>query len=164
MKPKITIFTICILVWLGLTWNLNWVSLLVGIATSLFVALYTCDMFDPNFSFAKLGFRIKWFLWFVIIFLKECIKANLDVAYRVGHPQVPIHPGIVKIKTNLKSDLGLTFLANSITLTPGTMSIDIDKENGYIYIHWIEVKEKNVEKASRIIAGQFEDILGRIFE
>ena len=92
------------------------------------------------------------------------IKANFDVAYRVVHPKLPIKPGIVKVKTKLKSDTGLTFLANSITLTPGTMSVDIDRENGYLYIHWINVKSTDVEKATEIIVSRFEKILEKIFE
>jgi len=86
------------------------------------------------------------------------------VAYRVCHPDLPINPGIVKVKTTLKSDTGLTFLANSITLTPGTMSVDIDQENGFLYIHWIDVKDKDIEKATEIIVKTFEDVLRRIFE
>jgi len=150
--------------WLALTWSLMWLSVLAGVLTSLFIAFYTCDMFNPRFSTARLFSRILWFLYYIPVFLWECVKANLDVAYRVAHPFVPIKPGIVKIKTEIKSDLGLTFLANSITLTPGTMSVDVDKENGYLYIHWIAVKDKEIEKASRIILGRFEPILRRIFE
>jgi len=164
MKPKICIFLVCILTWLGLTWTLEWVSLVIGIAASLFVAFYTWDMFNPRFSSAKLLSRTFWFIYYVPIFFWECFKANLDVAYRVSHPAVPIHPGIVRVKTNLKSDLGLTFLANSITLTPGTLSVDVDKENGLIYVHWIEVKEKDLEKATQRVIGRFEPILRRIFE
>ena len=74
-------------------------------------------------------------------------------------------PGIlVKVKTGLKSESGLTFLANSITLTPGTMSVDIDRENGCIYVHWINVKDADTEKATQIIANKFEKVLSRIFE
>jgi multicomponent Na+:H+ antiporter subunit E len=98
------------------------------------------------------------------MFLWECFKANLDVAYRVLHPRLPIHPGIVKVRTKLTTDTALTFLANSITLTPGTMSVDIDKDNGILYIHWIDVKTKDVESATRIIVDRFEKVLKKIFD
>ena len=103
-------------------------------------------------------------LLYVPSFLYYCMKANLDVAYRVLHPDVPIRPGIVKVRTSLKSDTALTFLANSITLTPGTLSVDVDKENGILYVHWIEVKDKDIEKATGLVAERFERILKRIFE
>ncbi|MBU3958792.1 MAG: Na+/H+ antiporter subunit E, partial [Candidatus Omnitrophica bacterium] len=67
-------------------------------------------------------------------------------------------------KTTLKSDTGLTFLANSITLTPGTMTVDIDPEHGFLYIHWIDVKDKDMQKATQIIVQRFERVLKRIFE
>jgi multicomponent Na+:H+ antiporter subunit E len=86
------------------------------------------------------------------------------VAYRVLHPKLPINPGIVKVKTILKTETGLTFLANFITLTPGTFSVDIDKDKGYLYIHWIDVKTQNIEEASQIIVSKFERILKEVFE
>ena len=91
------------------------------------------------------------------------MKANLDVVYRALHPQMPIHPGIVKIKTNLKSDSAITALANSITLTPGTLTVDVT-EDGYLYVHWINVKSTDVDEASRLIAQKFEFFIERIFE
>ena len=80
------------------------------------------------------------------------------------HPQLPINPGIVKVKTRLKSDTALTFLANSITLTPGTLTVDIDRDNGVLYIHWLNVKAKDVETATKIIVERFERILSKIFD
>ena len=60
------------------------------------------------------------------------IKANIDVAYRVLHPARPIKPGIVRIRTSLKNPVGKLALANSITLTPGTMTMQIVKDRHYI--------------------------------
>ena len=92
------------------------------------------------------------------------MKANIDVAFRVSHPECPINPGIVKVKTNLKSDTALTFLANSITLTPGTLSVDIDQSQGVLYVHWINVRSQDTGKATRMVVERFERILKRIFE
>ena len=75
---------------------------------------------------------------------------------------MPIKPGIVKVKTGLKSELAKTMLANSITMTPGTLSVDIDGQ--YLYIHWIYVRATEVEEASQRIVGRFEPLLARIFD
>ena len=72
-------------------------------------------------------------------FFFEMAKANIDVAYRVITGK--IKPGIVKISPKLKNDYGTTLLANSITLTPGTLTVDVDKDRN-LYIHWIYVKNK----------------------
>ena len=82
----------------------------------------------------------------------------------VIHPDLPMRPGIVKVRTNLKSDSGLTFLANTITLKPGTMTVDIDRENGFLYVHWVNVESQDIEKATKIIVEKFEKVLMRIFE
>lgn len=108
--------------------------------------------------------RFLWFIYYCLVFIWECLKANLDGAYRVIHPGLPMNPGIVKVKTSLRSDLALTLLANSLTLKPGTMTVDIDKDNGFLYIHWIDVKTQDVDKASELIVKRFESILKKVFK
>jgi len=164
MKSRTILFFFAILVWLGLTWPPDWQHLSIGILVAIFVSFMTGDMFVKRPDLFRHPRRYLWFLYYLPIFFWECTKANLDVAYRVGHPDLPINPGIVKVKTSLRSDTGLTFLANSITLTPGTLSVDVDPEEGILYVHWIDVKDKDVEKATRLIVGRFEPILKRIFE
>jgi len=163
-KSQIILFLLAFLVWSFLTWPLDLQHLIVGIFICGFVSFMTGDMFIKRPHIFKHISRYLWFLYYIPLLIWECIKANIDVAYRVIHPDLPINPGIVKVKTTLKSDTGLTFLANSITLTPGTMSVDIDEENGFLYIHWIDVKDKDIQKATEIIVKMFEDVLRRIFE
>ncbi len=76
-----------------------------------------------------------------------------------------INPGIVKIKTDLHSDTGITILANSITLTPGTLTLDVNKKLGetYLYVHWIDVETLNREKAGEKIKGDIEEWLKKAF-
>ena len=89
------------------------------------------------------------------------LKANFDVARRVIAPSLPINPGIVTFKTKLKSDYAQMVLANSITLTPGTLSIDIIDDT--FYVHWIDVKTLDSEQDFKEIAETFEKILLKIF-
>ncbi len=163
-KSQIILFILAFLIWSFLTWPLDVQHLIIGILVCGFVSFMTGDMFVKRPHRLMHLSRYLWFLYYIPLFIWECIKANLDVVYRVAHPDLPINPGIVKVKTTLKSDTALTFLANSITLTPGTMCVDIDQENGYLYIHWIDVKDKDIQKATEIIVKTFEDILRRIFE
>ena len=164
MKSRIVLFILAFFVWALLNWVPDWQHLLIGVFVSALVAYLTGDMFVQRPYVLKQGRRYLWFFYYIPIFLWEMFKANIDVAYRVIHRKLPINPGIVKIKTNLKSDTGLTFLANSITLTPGTMCVDVDREKGCLYVHWIDVKDKDVEGATEKIAYRFEKILTRIFE
>ena len=134
--------------------------LVVGLIT----AWLTADMFPASTDIFKRSSRYLWFLYYVPLFIWECVKANIDGAFRVIHPDLPIKPGIVKVKTELKSDIALTFLANTLTLKPGTMTVDIDKENGFLYVHWANVESQDIGKATELIAGKFERILKKVFE
>jgi len=87
-------------------------------------------------------------------------KANLDVAYRVITGK--INPGIVRIQTSLKNSYAMTMLANSITLTPGTLTVEVDEDNGTYYIHWINIT--NAEPTGRDIYGSFEEWAKRVVE
>jgi multicomponent Na+:H+ antiporter subunit E len=158
----ILLFVLGFLAWLALTWSIELGSVLAGLAVALVAALIFGKMLILNLRKAFSIQRYFWFLYYTPIFLWELIKANMDVAYRVLHPKLPINPGIVKIKTNLKSELSQTVLANSITLTPGTMTVDIKGDE--MYVHWIDVRDKETEKATAAIAGRFEKIIARIFE
>ncbi len=88
-------------------------------------------------------------------FLVALVKANLDVAWRVLAPSLPIRPGVVRVRTGLVSPLGRLILANSITLTPGTLSVDILGDT--ILIHWIDCPPGvDIEQATQAIVGSFE--------
>jgi len=95
------------------------------------------------------------------VFLWELILANLNVLRLVLSPRIDIHPGIVEIKTRLKSPIGRLVLANSITLTPGTLVVDIREDS--LFIHWINVSAKDPVSATREIAGKFEKYLEVIY-
>ncbi|RLE10055.1 hypothetical protein DRJ00_02630 [Candidatus Aerophobetes bacterium] len=159
---KVVLFIVSFLCWLILTWTSYIPSILVGIGISLFIAFWFADLFIQH---PKNFFQIRRFLYLLLyipIFIFYCIVANLDVAYRVLHPKLPIRPGIVKVKTTLSTLTGRVALANSITLTPGTLTVELT-EDGYLYVHWINVKTVDVEEATRKIVRRFESILKEVF-
>lgn len=173
MIASIIYYIVWLFVWMGLCWPVSRQDLIMGFFVSLFITYMTVDLathFDDGKTVKKYSIidnfkRAGWLLYYIAIFLWECLKGNIDVAYRVLHPDLHIRPGTVKVKINLKSDIGLTFLANSITLTPGTTTVDVDKEAGYIYIHWIYVRDKYLEDGMRLpLVAKFEGILKKIFE
>ena len=85
-----------------------------------------------------------------------------DGCQRVLHPDVPIRPGIVKVQTELTSAMGKTFLANSITLTPGTLTVDIIDQT--LYVHWINIETDDPEAQTDKLVRRFERMLKEIFE
>jgi len=165
---RLIYFVISFVVWTLLTWpfvegRIDIQVVIAGLIASVLVAVLFHEILPKEHHVFISPVRIFWFLVYVPVFFYYVMKANLDVVYRALHPKMPIKPGIVKIKTNLKTDSGITALANSITLTPGTLTVDLT-EDGFLYIHWINVKSDDIEQATKFIARRFEWFIKKIFE
>lgn len=165
MAQKGILFIAAWIVWCLFNWPPDAAHVVVGLCVAFLVAVLLGDlviqqsrpMWHPRRYLAFVFHYVPVFLW-------EVLKANIDVARRIIQPDLPIHPGIVKVKTSLRSDIGLTFLANSITLTPGTLSVDISQDKSVLYVHWIDVRTHDIEAATHVIVERFEKILRTIFE
>jgi multicomponent Na+:H+ antiporter subunit E len=94
---------------------------------------------------------------YVPYFLKELVKSNINLARIVLSPALPLKPGIVKVRTRLKSRMGRLLLTSSITLTPGTLTVDLIGE--WIYVHWVTVESCDIEAATAAIVSGFENYL-----
>lgn len=154
--------TILFLIWIILTQSFNPQELFTGLLVSSLIALISPSIAGKR---VRNWFNIKryyFLVFYLFYFIWQMIKSNLDVAKRVINPKLPINPGIVKVKTKLKSRSGKLALANSITLTPGTLTVDVVDQ--YLYIHWIDVKFTDIEKATKEIVEGFEKYLEVIFE
>ena len=160
---RVGYFVLGFVIWMALTWSLDSQVVIAGLIAAAIVAVLFSEVLPKEYRVFISPTRIFWLLIYLPVFFCYIIKANLDVVYRALHPAMPIKPGIVKIKTNLKTEAGITALANSITLTPGTLTVDLT-DDGFLYIHWINVKADDVEQATELIAKRFEWFLTKIFE
>lgn len=165
MTRKTLLFIAALFVWCVFNWPPDMAHVLVGLGVAFLVAVLLGDLVIQQPRLVRHPRPYLTFIFhYVPVFLWEVLKANIDVAWRVSQPDLPIRPGIVKVKTSLGSDIGLTFLANSITLTPGTLSVDISQDKSALYVHWIDVRTDDIEAATRLIVERFEKILSKIFE
>lgn len=155
-------FLLLIGVWLLLTWSLQWQEVLVGVVVALLAELLLGNIFPVGAIRILNPVRFFWLVIYGIVFGWYVIRANFDVAYRVINIYMPINPGIVKVSTKLKSDMARTFLANSITLTPGTLTVDMIGDK--LYVHWINITSEDQKEETEIIVKRFENLLERIFE
>ena len=169
LPERLVLFFVAFALWLVLVWPLTadgrllWVDILAGAVVAAFVALVMKEIIRVNFI-RMLNPR-SWFWGFVYIFVFTwyVMKGGLDVAYRVLHPRMPIKPGVVRVRSTLKTDTGRTALANSITLTPGTLTLDVT-DDGVFYVHWLFVTTTDDEEAAELILRRFEWYIQRIFE
>lgn len=106
--------------------------------------------------------RLWHFLLYTGVFLVEIVKANLNMLRYVYAPRIAIQPGVVEVKTRLKSPIGRLALANSIALTPGSLVLDLEGDT--LYVHWLDMPTDDPQEAHRLIAGPFEDHLEKVFE
>lgn len=91
----------------------------------------------------------------------EMVRANINMLRYVYAPRIDIDPGIVEVKTRLKTPVGRLALANSIALTPGSLVVDMEGDT--LTVHWLDVQTTDTEEATRIIAGPFEADLEKTF-
>lgn len=161
-------FLLCFLFWILLTWSADVQELATGAVISLAVALFSSRFFiheKPIWFFNPVKLLNGIYFW-LCIFPVELIKANVDVAKRCFTGCKNVNPGIVKVPVELKSLYGQAALANAITLTPGTITMEITEEEGqtYYYIHWIDAKLPGGQEAGEEIKGRLERGLRRVWE
>ena len=138
--------------WVLLSGHLDAFHIFSGVICSLLVSYFSRGFLFGSISFRSLLKKGTAFIKFLPWLLFQIAKANIDVAYRTLHPKMPIHPTLFRKKTTLQTQAGLVLLANSITLTPGTVTIDV--QAGEIVIHAI------TEQASQ----DFEEMQNRVIQ
>lgn len=156
VKPGVILFFILFGLWITLA-GTDRDELIMAAVTSLILSVIFASKADilGNIRLSPKAFVFS--IIYVFVFLRELSKSTWDVAKRVLSPSLPINPGIVKVKTKLKSPLGRLVLANSITLTPGTMTVETDGE--FFYIHWIDIQSDDVYANTNAIVATFEKYL-----
>ena len=134
MFQVISLFLVLFGTWLLMSGILTPLLIGLGVASCILVLVITIrmDIVDHESTPIHLTWRsllyLPWLIW-------EIIKANIDVARVVLNPSLPISPKLIHVKPTQKTDLALVIYANSITLTPGTISVDVD--HGDILVHAI---------------------------
>ena len=170
MPERLVLFAVAFVFWLLLVWPVSPVDgrllvgdIVAGVFVAAFVALVMKEMIRVNFI--RFVNPRSWFWIFVyfFVFSYSVIKGGIDVAYRVLHPAMPIKPGIVRVQSVLQTSTGRTALANSITLTPGTLTMDVT-DTGVFYIHWLNVSTLDDEEAAEKTMRRLEMYIQRIFE
>ncbi len=110
---------------------------LIGLAVGLPVAFVLRRMYPQDLDLTRIPTAIPPAVAYFTVFVRELVLANLEVAYRVLSPSMPIDPEMLEIPLRVESDMAITTIANSITMTPGTLTMDYDEERNALYVHAI---------------------------
>jgi multicomponent Na+:H+ antiporter subunit E len=157
VRAPALLFATLMLFWVMLVNTLAPQTLLIGALVSLIVALLYRDGLSFFTEFRWTPQSILAGIAYYAYFFRQLVRSNLRLAAIVVSPDLPIAPAILKIRTGLKSRMGRLMLANSITLTPGTLTVEVDGE--WLYVHCVTTEAMDVEAATREIAAGFERYL-----
>lgn len=150
MRIPFLLNIILTIVWMFLTGSLEVINFVFGFILSFFV-LWIISHTNKSNKYFYLAPRIIGFFFY---FLYELFRANILVAADVVTPKFYMKPGIVEVPLDAKSNLEITLLANLISLTPGTLSLDVSHDRKVLYVHAMYIEDK--EKFIRSIKNGFE--------
>jgi len=155
LPQQAAVFCAVFVLWLLLAGSLDAGEAGAGVLVALLVTL-AARPYAAMFAGIRLQAAAPWHLAaYLAAFLVALIKANLDMARMVLSPSLPIRPALVEVKTGLESPLGRLILANSISLTPGTLTVDVNGDR--ILVHWVDAPpDADLESTTRAIAAHFE--------
>lgn len=115
-------------IWMFLSESYSFASFLVGFVIGA-ALLFLLNRFIPDSYYFK---HVKAIGYLIFLFLKELILANIEVLKWVYKPRLDFQPGIIALPIDVKKNWEITLLANLITLTPGTLSVDVSRDQRYI--------------------------------
>ena len=157
VRDPAILFATLMLFWVMLVNSLAADKLVIGMLVSLIVALLYRDGLSFFTEFRWTPRAVIAGIRYYAYFFHQLVRANLRLASIVVAPDLPIEPAILKIRTGLKSRMGRLMLANSITLTPGTLTVEVDDE--WLYVHCVTTEDLDTEAATREISAGFERYL-----
>lgn len=161
MKRVLSNFLVLFVLWVALA-GFAIEEIVIGAAVSLIVAFLIRNTSIYEFGLGIVVQALKFIVLYLPLFIFKLIEANVSLAKIVLDPKLPINPGFVTISTGLKGDMAKLILANSITLTPGTLTVDVSEDE--LLIHWVDVVGENQNDYFKHIASSFEKTLGGIVE
>ena len=143
MQKRFLLNVMLTLIWIALTGTFTYVNFFIGFFISYFI-LWVLSKNSEDKRYFTIAFKIVGFFFF---FLWEMLKANWQVAYEVVTSHLHMKPGIVKIELDAETDLEITLLSDLISLTPGTLVVDVSDDRKVMYVHgmYLEDKEKFID-------------------
>jgi multicomponent Na+:H+ antiporter subunit E len=140
------------LAWMGLTEDYSPQTLIVGFVLGFLILFFVRRIVGgPNYLV-----KVRQALGLFLFTVWELILANLRVAHDVMTPSYYMRPGIIAIPLDARTDVEITLLANLITLTPGTLSLDVSADRSVLYIHVMYIDDDDLDAVRRKIKDGFE--------
>ncbi|AVR44520.1 Na+/H+ antiporter subunit E [Christiangramia fulva] len=139
MKNKFLSNIFLTFVWVALTGDFSFENYVFG----FFLSFHILWLITMGRNRSKYFIIVPKLILLLVFFLYELVKANLEVAYEVITPKLNMTPGIIMVPLDVQSNMGITLLANMISLTPGTLSIDVSNDRKVLFVHAMYIKDRD---------------------
>ena len=153
MKTRLLVILLLTLTWVGLTGELKLTNFFEGFVLGVFISITAKHKFQAKSVIAKTPKTAR----FVLFVLYEVLRANFKVAYDIVTPKHHMKPGIVAYPLTANTDIEITLLAHIVTLTPGTLAIDISSDRNTMFIHAMYIDD--IKEFIAEIKNNFENPL-----
>lgn len=147
--------------WILFTGSLEPASILTGTLSALFVALLTYEAFivESEASWKSLFPRLHWGLAYIFLLLFRLYLSSFQILFSMLTGRT--NPRVVHFRTRLRSDIARSIVATSVTMTPGTITLELDDD--HLVVHWLRAKTSHSRYAGRLINGGFEAVLRKVW-
>ncbi|MFP4067599.1 MAG: Na+/H+ antiporter subunit E [Spirochaetaceae bacterium] len=159
---RVILTTIYLMIgWVLFTWTLESRLLLAGLGFSFVVSLLTYGLFIEQEEAGRRWLipNLPWLVVYGAVLIFQMYVASFKVLWNILRGR--INPGVVHFRTRLSSDIARVALTNSITLTPGTITLDLDDD--HLIVHWLDARTRHSKYAAELVKGAYERILKRIW-
>ncbi len=164
-KEGLAVFALSYIFWLLVTPVVEiWYMLSGAVVCALIAWMFSAYSFEEISSSILDPRRWIYFVRYILILGWGILLAGISLARIILKPNIEIRPGVVVVPTSLEKRWERTLLANSITLTPGTFFLDMNEEEGLLYVHWISMKSESLERIREMITERYERIIAKVFE
>ncbi|OPL19595.1 MAG: cation:proton antiporter [Candidatus Aegiribacteria sp. MLS_C] len=147
--------------WLLFTWSLDTGSLVAGVVSCIAVSLVTWSIFVDETEAGRRAHlpRPHYFLLFLGVLVFNMYVASFKVLWQIVRGN--INPSMVHFRTHLRTDIARVVLTSSITLTPGTITVDLNED--HLVVHWLDAQTTHSRYAGKLIKGIYEKLLRRVW-
>jgi multicomponent Na+:H+ antiporter subunit E len=139
-----------VLLWAALWGSFTWANLLGGLAVAIGVLTVARLPVTGLEAIGTVRIRPLWALWFLIYFAAKVVQANVVLAWEVVTPRNSIKPGILALDLRDCSDAVVTLIANAMTLTPGSLTIEVRRQPTTIYAHVLHLNDPERVRADMV--------------
>ncbi|MFW5729628.1 MAG: Na+/H+ antiporter subunit E [bacterium] len=147
--------------WLLFAWDLSARTIVIGLLQSIVVAVLTYPVFIQDDEAARRSHlpRVHMLGVYLLVLVFNMYVASFKVLWQILRGR--INPGVVHFRTRLNSDIARLALSNSITITPGTITLQLDDD--HFIVHWLDARTTHSKYASKLVKGTYEKLLSRVW-